>query len=181
MLIVHLAILPGFLDGCHPADVTHSQVLFILQRKKNENSVIYEAKMEGVKFAAKEQAEAYWLDVSPDAIEKARKKGKMDDRCDLIWLEKSMAYGLSTKPAPGRDGCFMLTLVALPKYEIVLVVIDGQPMAETTISGKKCYLKRIWVESEETWTTPKVRLSVAWVLCTEHRFPGKKGTTKSAF
>merc|ERR1712054_710236 len=90
-------------DGSRPT------VLFYLQRTKNENTVVYEAKMEGETFDPKEQAQVYWLDVAPDAIEKARKKGKNDDRSELIWLEKSMAYGLSTKPAPGREGCFVLT------------------------------------------------------------------------
>lgn len=44
--------------------------------------------------------DAYWLDIDPEYQKKNRKKGKEDDRVELGFAERNMAYGFAS---PSHD------------------------------------------------------------------------------
>lgn len=75
------------------AKLANPNILFIISRSKNKNIVVYEAKMEGGTIKASDPIDAYWLDIDPEYVEKARAKGVESDRVDLNMIERNMAYG----------------------------------------------------------------------------------------
>ncbi len=134
-------------------------ILFIIERSKNLNVVVYEAMVGADKaLDATKPVDVYWLDVDPEYIKANRAKGVMTDRSDLNVFESQFAYGLSTTAA-AKAGEFLLKLVALPK-QVITVFIDaatGRVRARTTISGRECDLEKVFVQAEERFMrTPKV-------------------------
>ena len=135
-------------------------ILFWIERSKNKNIVAYEAiKKDGVKDHYN-GIDGYWLDIDPEYVKANRKKGKMDDRADLSMLEKKMAYGYKvTSTASNKKlKVYQTNLVSVPSMIMDLMTDkDGKPHAVTIINGQKCYLRKIYVATKESWYgLPKV-------------------------
>mmetsp|Transcript_17519 Transcript_17519/g.26604 ORF Transcript_17519/g.26604 Transcript_17519/m.26604 type:complete len:174 (+) Transcript_17519:138-659(+) len=124
----------------------------VLQRSMNKSVVVYEGLLdEGGNLDPQKPVDVYWLDIDPATVAKNRKKGKMDDREELDFLGRTMAYGVKYQPHPTEEGAFVMSLVALPKKAAVLKLIENgekkkKPVVVMEIDGEDCYLKFIWVE-----------------------------------
>ncbi len=137
------------------AKLANPNILFVIARSKNRNIVVYEANMAGARLDDANPVQVYWLDIDPEYQAKARGKGKMDDREDLNFLEKKMAYGVSAAPS-SVSGEYTLSLVALPKTTMTLKLIDGRPRAVYVKDGQQLVVCSVYVSSRDTWTGPKV-------------------------
>ena len=65
-------------------------ILFIIERSKNMNIVVYEADVKDGKLDPKEPVKAFWLDIDPEYVKRA---GEKSDKVELSMVEWSMAYG----------------------------------------------------------------------------------------
>jgi hypothetical protein len=123
------------------------------------NIVVYEAKRTADKKSLdpKNPMDVYWLDIDPANVAANRKKGKMDDRSELIWVEKQMAYGLSSEPM-ATAGHYKIILVALSSRPVTLSLDSNSAVhAQCIIDGKKSELHRIYVFAvERTIGWPRV-------------------------
>ena len=129
-------------------------ICFAIERSLNRNVVIYEGLIDKAtgKLRKDKPMDVYWLDLDPAYVEKNRKNGKMHDRDELNYIEKTMAYGISCTPVPGREDEYTLTLVALPSKKCTLKIVDGIPKTVVDINGKQCYMENIYVETQAGWT-----------------------------
>lgn len=123
----------------------HTQKLFIIERSKNANIVRYDAQItsEG-KLNTEKPVIGYWI-----------LKADEGQRAELSGLQRKFAYGFSTKPAESGEG-FIMKMVPLPKREIRVRKVDKTVRAELKIDGKPAILNKIYVDSDSTWTGPKV-------------------------
>eukprot|EP01083_Nonionella_stella_P046282 123901_1 len=132
-------------------------VIFWIERSKNKNVVVYEANKQSDHY---NEVLGYWLDIDPEYVKANRKKGIMTDRAELTFIEKKMAYGynLVTDEQSKKTKTYKLSIVSVPEMEINLITDkDGKPHAITIINGKQCYLRKIYVATQESWYgMPKV-------------------------
>eukprot|EP00483_Globobulimina_turgida_P009367 UN09386 len=84
----------------------------------------------------------------------------MDDRDELNFIEKKIAYGwsLTSTEQNKKEKMYQLALVSVPSMIMDLITDkNGKPHAMTTINGEKCYLRKIYVATKESWYgMPKV-------------------------
>eukprot|EP01029_Cantina_marsupialis_P028379 TRINITY_DN776083_c0_g1_i1.p1 TRINITY_DN776083_c0_g1~~TRINITY_DN776083_c0_g1_i1.p1 ORF type:complete len:187 (+),score=61.18 TRINITY_DN776083_c0_g1_i1:55-615(+) len=130
-------------------ELNNENIVMYITRSKNKNIVMYEGMhAEGV-LDTKKPIDGYWLDIDPAYREKARKKGKMDDRIELRMIEKKLAYGYKTKPTE-IEGEYELSLVSLPERTICVKMVEGRPRGVCIIAGKECYITKIYVNAKES-------------------------------
>ena len=125
-----------------PAD--SGPTLFIIQRNRNANEVHYDAQVGPDGALAKEPVVAYWI-----------MKAEGGRREDLTFLERKLAYGFEVLP-PDAKGEREMKLVAWEDRPIGLTKAGGRWRAFTRIDGKNAYLTRLFIQSEESGSTPKV-------------------------
>lgn len=124
---------------------TNPNILFIIERSVNKNIVVYEGIIKNGQFVDNNPCIVYWMDIDPEFVAKARKKGKTSDRVELNILEKNMAYGL--RSVPNGDGTYQITLMAFPDRIITLRVSEeGTPVAIVDINGTRARLNKIYVK-----------------------------------
>ena len=113
---------PRFIDD-------DKNVMLYIERNKNENVVVYRGMFgpdaAGAPFASNDAEEAaavvggvavmsdkggnggsldaFWLDIDPAYMEANRKKGIQSNRCELNFVDRSMAYGVTVKAAKPID------------------------------------------------------------------------------
>jgi len=129
-------------------------ICLYMERSKNANLVVYEGLLErdgSVRSGANGPLDAYWLDIDPLNQAAARKAGKQDDRSELIYIEKKMAYGVSTKPIPDHPGVYTVNFVAMSKrtFDLRIHELTGLPIIIGSISGRECILEKIYIQSIE--------------------------------
>jgi len=108
--------------------------LFIVERSTNANIVHYDAKIDqDGRLDPREPVIAYWIMAAKDG-----------HRQELNFLERTKAYGIITEPSHGAE-CYRIALVSEKQREIAVYREGGAVRAETTISGHRAYLKRIYV------------------------------------
>jgi hypothetical protein len=119
--------------------------LFFLQRNRNENTIVYDAKInEDGEFDRSEPIDVYWLRYTSTGY-----------RRELKWIERTFAYGYSSKKVKNRNE-FLIELTAYDKREIHLKKTkDGKPIATITCNGKECRLDYIYVFADESGSWPK--------------------------
>ena len=127
-----------------PIPHKNENFLFFIQRNKNENTIVYDAKLEhDGSFDSSAPIDAYW---------RRRNSGKRDE---LKWLERNFAYGYSSKP--DGNGGFWIELTAYDGRKIHLKKnAKGRPTATIKINGKDCKLDFLWVYADESGSWPKV-------------------------
>mgnify|MGYP001179814472 FL=1 len=83
------------------------------------------------------------------------KKDKHEE--GLNYIERTMAYGLSSEPKAGAPGHYVVTLIALKKRPLeVWCDDDGTLHAVGEMNGKTAEFLRVDITSESGWTGPKV-------------------------
>jgi hypothetical protein len=125
-----------------------AQALFILERSKNLNQVVYEAriKKEGV-IDPSDPIHVYWINRVKDPT------GKMREELSLI--EKNMVYGCKViKKANGDHINF--AIVSYPERTIEVFLQNGKAWAEIVINGQLSRLEKIYISYRETRMFPKV-------------------------
>ena len=117
--------------------------LFQIERSKNANEIHYAAQVgkDGT-LAAKEPIAAFWVMKAEDG----RREG-------LNFMERKRAYGFDITP---RGAEWDLKLVAAPERPIKLMNVGGHWRAQTMLSGKPAYLKRIFIKTNESGMIPTV-------------------------
>ena len=141
---------------------TSPHILFVIGRSKNLNIVVYEARLNqrGDELDSKEPVIVYWLDLDPAYQKQKRDKGITSDRLELNYIEKTMAYGLSSSPHPTKPGHHTVQLVAFSKraVDVYFDQAKGRAVAMIEINGQQCELIRIFVAATDSWTgLPKVQ------------------------
>jgi len=137
---------------------TSPNILFVIARSKNKNIVVYEALKKDNALDAAKPIDVYWLDIDPEYVAAARKKGIQTDRNELNMIEKQFAYGVGFEPVQGKSDHYNLKLVALPERPVEMCLdSNGNPQARISINGKSANLVRIYVYAvERMLRTPKV-------------------------
>eukprot|EP00906_Rhabdomonas_costata_P028110 RCo039883 len=133
-------------------------IFCVITRSKNQNVVVYEANVKDGAFPEKgDVLQVYWLDIDPEYVKKNRAKGKTDDREELIWMEKKIAYGAHAHARP-EPGTYEVHFVALPKQHAVLKMDPAtkRPRLYAEVNGKTVMLKQMYVHAEEGLLKPKV-------------------------
>jgi hypothetical protein len=134
-------------------------ICIYIERSKNANLVVYEGifTKDGT-LDPKVPLHPYWLDIDPGTRAEARKKGKMDDRSELNYLEKKMAYGVSSKEQENTPGVFDVDFVAISNRALTLRTHtpSGLPIVVGPINGRDCIFEKIYVKSIERFPMPKV-------------------------
>lgn len=130
-------------------------LLMTLSRNKNQNFVCYQAQLhrDRMHFQAKDPVAVFWLDIEPSYQAAARRKGRSSDRCELNFIERSQAYGVTTTPRgshhAGRPTEFALALVAFRQRPFTLRVVDGVPRLIGKIAGERAVLQRVHVQAHD--------------------------------
>ncbi|HFA50334.1 MAG TPA: DUF4833 domain-containing protein [Bacteroidetes bacterium] len=139
------------LENGRPADFpipsNIDNFLFFIQRNQNENTIVYVARLDkDGNFQKSKPAEVYWLRY-------ASENGK---RRELGWLERTFAYGFSSKKDKGGNG-YWIELTAYDGRKIHLEM-DAQhkPIATITCNGRYSKLDYIWVFVDEERVWPHV-------------------------
>jgi hypothetical protein len=149
----------------------HPYFLFAISRSKNKNLVIYEANVrkDTGTLDLNDPVLVYWMDIDPEYIKSARLRGKMNDREDLNYIERSMAYGYSTVAKAADAKSVTIDLVALSKVKTfkqmtVLIEPEGLALAQVTLLSNNAsrVVKRFHVISEDTWLGPEVKHVEMW-------------------
>ena len=123
-----------------------TQPLFIIERSKNANVVHYDARLNADgKLDPKEPVIAYWIMLAEDGR-----------REDLNWIEKKKAYGFDIKPDPSGNG-YKMTVVAAPDRPITVRKEGDAACAELVIDGRPAVLEKMYINSADGLTGPKVR------------------------
>jgi hypothetical protein len=121
-----------------------NQSLFVIARSKNANIVQYDARLtaDGV-LDPKEPVKGYWILLAEDG------------RHEELNLLGRRAYGFDIKrDASGKS--WAMTLAAYPKREITVRQVGAMARAEILIDGKPSILEKLYVNSTEGWSLPKV-------------------------
>jgi len=120
--------------------------LFFIQRNMNQNTIVYDAKLKSDGSFESKPVDAYW-----------RRYATTGERKGLKWLERTFAYGYSSKKAKDGNG-YWISLTAYDERKIHLQKTSGgKPVATMTIGGKYCQLDYIWVFADNSGSWPKVK------------------------
>lgn len=118
----------------------------MITRSKNDNTVVYRAKVQGGSLIGSDPIEAYWMGFS-------RKDPHIEDpaklRDELSWLEKKMAYGVSAHARGESTEEFDIKLVAVSHLKSVLRIDGGRPRMVGQVGGRDCYMTRVYVNAKE--------------------------------
>ena len=120
--------------------------LFFLQRNRNENTIVYDAKLKANgDFDSADPIDVFWLRYTSTGY-----------RRELKWLERTFAYGYSSNKLKGKNE-FSIKLTAYDGREIRLKKnAEGKPIATIICNGKECRLDFIYVYADESGSWPKV-------------------------
>jgi hypothetical protein len=122
-----------------------NQRLFHIERNKNANIVVYDARvMPDSSLAEKDPMVVYWI------------KEAEDNRIeDLKGIERKMAYGFSVESREGDR--LVIDLVADVGRDLVVDRHAGGYRAFIEIDGRRVLLDRIYIFAKETLMLPKVK------------------------
>ena len=119
--------------------------LFVIERNKNANIVVYDANLgPGGDLTASEPVKAYWLMNATDG-----------HREEMNIIEKQRAYGFDVVPGKAA-ATYTMTLRAGRKRHITICMRNGCPVAIGPIHGRSGILRKIFVQSKEGFTRPRV-------------------------
>jgi hypothetical protein len=119
--------------------------LFIIERSKNANIVVYDANRGPAgDFAASEPVVAYWL-----------LNGERGQREELNAVERKRAYGFDVTPGD-TPGTYAMAFKASRKRSLTIRMLNGCPVATALIGGHNGILRRIFVQAKDDSFRPKV-------------------------
>lgn len=136
-----LTILLSFLLCGAVFAVTPCQ-LFVIERSKNANIVVYEARLDDAgAFVSDAPVVAYWkLNATTGGTEA------------LNMLQKK-AYGFSVKNDAGQ---YRMTMVPFKKRPILLIKDGKTVRAQMAIDGVQSWLSKVYVKAKDGVVLPKV-------------------------
>jgi Domain of unknown function (DUF4833) len=119
--------------------------LFTIERSKNANLVVYDARRtESGELDPKQPVVVYWI-----------LNAKNGEREELNRVESQRAYGFDI--APGKEsGTYALTLKGGKKRPFLVAMREGCPVVLDTIDGREAILDRIYVKAKDDGLSPKV-------------------------
>ncbi len=125
-----------------------SNMLFYLQRSKNTNTVIYEAKIDGSGRLSRERpVDAYWLHYELNN----------GVRAELSKFEEMAVYGVTFEDLNDGTGNHLIRLKAFKARTMTLAKNKfGKYVGLMTINGKPAEIKRIYIEAKEGFLMPTV-------------------------
>ena len=119
--------------------------LFIIERSKNANIVVYDANREPAgDLVASRPVDVYWL-MNAD-------KGQREE---LNAVEQQRAYGIDVAPGK-KPGTYTVTFRAGRRRRVLVQLLNGCPVAIAPIGGHQGVLRRVFVKSKETIMMPRV-------------------------
>jgi hypothetical protein len=121
-----------------------NEKLFFIQRSKNKNEVHYDARVVKAdqSLDPKDPIDAYWL------------RKDEDGRKAEITLPQRIAYGYDVELGP--SGRHTMKLKAFPERPLTLVRANNKWQAAVTIAGRRAYLRKLYVATDESGVFPKV-------------------------
>jgi hypothetical protein len=126
------------------ADETTARRLFHIERSKNANVVVYDARLTADgRLDAGDPVVAYWMELARDG---RRKK--------LSGIERRFAYGFKARFVD--DDTVVLKMAAKIGRQITVDVAAGQPRAIIEIAGHRSVLDRVYVQSTGKGPWPSV-------------------------
>lgn len=140
----HVPADPPVFDG-FPVPARTKELLFYIQRNKNANTIIYEARSNahGV-LDAKEPVSVFWIRYTDG-----------DKREPLNALENKLAYGVRHKTTKG--GTAWMEFVASKEHPFrVEITPSGQAEARMLINGRYARLDHVEVQAKEHGFWPKI-------------------------
>ena len=145
-----------------------SDVAMFIQRSKNQNVVCYRGTfIDRASNSLKPDApiDAYWLDIDPEYVKSNRANGKMDDRCELNLIDRTMAYGHSVSAPMSVEWAnlvfFEVSFVALQDRKMILTSVAGGTVIilSKIDQSEAAIVSRIFVKVKEAkhfWQLPSV-------------------------
>jgi hypothetical protein len=119
--------------------------LLVIERSKNANIVVYDVNRGAAgDLTASRPIVAYWL-----------LNGEKGKRKELSAFEWQLAYGFDVMPGDS-PGTFAMAFKADPKRRMTIRTLNGCPVLSGPIDGHDGILRRIFVQSTETFILPKV-------------------------
>jgi len=137
----------------YPIPAISSNLLFYIQRSSNINAIIYDANL-GIdkKLDPKNPIHTYWMLYTQG--------GKKQE---LTGIQRSLAYGLHTRPNPAEAGSYDGYFFAYRKRRFVVKLnVKGEPIALFPINGKMQILKKVFVKVDESGIMPSVIYVELW-------------------
>jgi hypothetical protein len=126
---------------------TNPNVLFIIERSKNLNVVVYEAVLDpktGFLATSADCVCVYWLDIDP----KHNHKGDLTKaRCELNFLERSKAYGISISKKGASQSVAVLAALKQRPITVIKKEASGNPTATIKIREQQCELHSVYVHA----------------------------------
>lgn len=134
-----------------PADSDNR--LFYIQRSSNINTILYDANLGAdKKLDSKNPVHPYWLLYTQGG----RKQ-------ELTGIQRSLAYGLHTRPSTGELGAYEGYFFAYRKRRFMVKLnAKGEPVALFPINGKMQILKKVFVKVDESGIMPSVISVELW-------------------
>jgi len=149
LLMTSTAVAQTTLNGKQlPTPKASENTLFYLQRSKNTNTVMYEAKVDQTGHLVRDlPVNAYWLDYELGENVKT----------DLSYFERTAVYGVETEELKDGKGSYVMRLKAFKDRAVTVAKNKlGKYEGLMIINGKKAVLKRIFIEAKEGLLTPSV-------------------------
>ena len=135
-----------FIKSCKSRTVP--QPLFVIEHSVNKNKLYYEVRItKDSVIDLHKPLHAYWIMWEKDPTGATRE--------ELTMVEKKMAYGFKVIQDPGKKA-FKMNLVSFPERTIKVYLKNGKAVAEVPVNGQPTYLEKIFINSRETLTLPKV-------------------------
>lgn len=138
-LLLSFAPLAAFvLASAVNAQTPETEPLFRIERSKNANVVQYDAVLQPDGSLDRDNpVDAYWLRLAKDGSRK-----------ELTWIQRSGAYGFSTRWID--DGATLeLDMSAAIERAVEVVKVDGGWRARCRIDGRPAWVERIFVQTEK--------------------------------
>ncbi|MBD2702808.1 DUF4833 domain-containing protein [Spirosoma sp. BT702] len=118
-----------------PVPESSPNQLFYLQRSKDANTIIYEARLlANHKLDPVKPVDVYWI--------RYAEKGQREDLSAMQWR---MAYGYKHKPASVSD-TYDISLHAFEERPLQVTYHQGKPVATMLISGQRASLRKVFVQ-----------------------------------
>ncbi|MDR2351126.1 MAG: DUF4833 domain-containing protein [Endomicrobium sp.] len=141
--------------------LAESKNLFKIERNKNANVVMYDARLDlNGNINKKNPVDAYWILYA-----------KQRQRKEITSFEKK-AYGYTA--IDNGNNSYSLVLKAVKDRPMKIVLVNGEPKAEILINSEKAYLSSVYVSASNA-LIPKV----SYIILTGTKInTGKKITEK---
>jgi hypothetical protein len=125
-----------------------SQLLFVLERNTNNNSVYYDARIcPDSLLDARQPVHPYWILWEKDPTGKTRE--------ELTFLENEKAFGVRVKKSSTRK-CTWFCIAPIPNRLIKVTVQNAAAVAETMIDGQFCVLEKVRINATKKQFLPHV-------------------------